>query len=151
MGHRSILADPRRSEMKDTINSRVKHREWFRPFAPAVLNDRASEYFEIPDTDADLSFMTFTVDATPLGTDAAPATIHVDNTARIQTVHQHNNQKYANVIEEFRNLTGVPIVLNTSFNDMGEPIVESPADAVNTFKKTDMDLLVIGNITGRKT
>jgi carbamoyltransferase len=150
LGHRSILADPRKAGMKDIINERVKHREWFRPFAPAAQSEHAAEYFVFPDGVADLSAMTFTVDASLRGIEAAPATVHVDNTARIQTVDAARNPDFHRLIGRFADITGVPIVLNTSFNDSGEPIVESPADAVATFLKADMDLLCIGNVVGAK-
>lgn len=144
LGRRSILADPRHAGMKDIINQRVKRREWFRPFAPAVLASHAREYFDFADGVADLSHMTFTVDATAKGRDAVPATIHVDGTARVQTVEASRNPDYAAVIERFGQITGVPVVLNTSFNGQGEPIVERPEDAVATFLKADMDYLIIG-------
>ncbi len=150
LGHRSILADPRKADMKDIINERVKHREWFRPFAPAVLEDKAQNFFEIPSKGADLSFMTFTVQTTEEGQSASPATTHVDGSSRIQTVKSEHNSEYARVIEAFEEITGIPIILNTSFNDNGEPIVESPADAVKTFLNADIDVLCIGNLVGRK-
>jgi carbamoyltransferase len=150
LGNRSIMADPRRSEMKDIVNDRVKHREWFRPFAPAVLESRAEEYFIFPSSSADLSFMTFTVPAVPAKAHLIPATVHVDGSARVQTVKPEQNPLYARVIELFAEQTGVPVALNTSFNDMGEPIVETPASAVKTFLKGDMDLLCIGRVAGRK-
>ena len=150
LGNRSILADPRIAEMKDSINARVKHREWFRPFAPAVLADRASEYFDFPKGIADLSFMTFTVDTTEKGKRETPATTHVDGTARVQTVDPIRHGDFAELISRFSAITGLPAVLNTSFNDMGEPIVETAEDAVATFLKTDLDLLCIGNVVGRK-
>lgn len=148
LGHRSILADPRRAEMKDIVNQRVKHREWFRPFAPAVLASRAHEYFVYPDGVADLGHMTFTVDTREKAKQDTPATTHVDGTARVQVVADNDpaNPGYARVIQCFEELTGVPVILNTSFNDNNEPIVESPADAVATFQKTNMDVLIIGNV-----
>lgn len=150
LGHRSILGDPRDPKMKDVINERVKHREWFRPFAPAVLDHLAKDYFSFPDGIADLGYMTFTVDATPLGSQMAPATVHVDGTARVQTVGPDHAPDYWRIIDQFRQLTGVPIVLNTSFNDKGEPIVERPEDAVATFLNADMDFLIIGNQVAKK-
>ncbi|MBI5164729.1 MAG: carbamoyl transferase [Magnetospirillum sp.] len=146
LGHRSIVADPRRAEMKDIINHRVKHREWFRPFAPAVLAERAHDYFTFPEGVADLSMMTFTVEATALAAQQAPATVHVDNTARVQVVDGRTNPEFHRLIGRFAELTGVPVVLNTSFNDKGEPIVETAEDAVRTFMNADMDLLIIGNV-----
>lgn len=150
LGHRSILADPRKAEMKDIINDRVKHREWFRPFAPAVLAERAHDYFVFPEGVADLSLMTFTVEATPLAAEQAPATVHVDNTARVQVVDGRRNPNFHKVISGFAERTGVPVVLNTSFNDKGEPIVETPEDAVRTFLNADMDVLIIGNMVAVK-
>lgn len=149
LGHRSILADPRIKEMKDMINSKVKHREWFRPFAPSVLAEDASDYFQFKSGIADLSHMTYTVEATQRGKDI-PAVIHVDNTARVQVVDVTTNPDYSQIISAFKQITGVPVLLNTSFNDNGEPIVETPEDAVNTFLKTDMDVLCIGNVIGLK-
>ncbi|MGE5506096.1 MAG: carbamoyltransferase [Actinomycetota bacterium] len=150
LGHRSILADPRKAEMKDIINARVKHREWFRPFAPAVAAERAHDYFVFPEGVADLSMMTFTVEATPLAAEQAPATVHVDNTARVQVVDAERNPHFHKVITRFAALTGVAVVLNTSFNDKGEPIVETPEDAVRTFLNADMDLLIVGNAVAAK-
>ncbi|MCS6836184.1 MAG: hypothetical protein NZ750_09230 [Anaerolineae bacterium] len=148
LGHRSILADPRQAEMKDIVNHRVKHREWFRPFAPAVLASAAPRYYVYPEGVADLGHMTFTVPTTPLAKAETPATTHVDGTARLQIVpdDSQDNAKYAAVIRRFGQLTGVPVILNTSFNDNNEPIVESPSDAVATFLKTNMDVLVINDV-----
>jgi len=147
LGHRSILADPRQAEMKDIVNHRVKHREWFRPFAPAVLASQAARYFVYPEGVAELGHMTFTVPTTPQAQADTPATTHVDGTARLQIVpdDSQDNAGYAAVIRHFAALTGVPVILNTSFNDNNEPIVETPADAVATFLKTNMDVLVIND------
>jgi carbamoyltransferase len=150
LGNRSILADPRVAGMKDVLNSRVKHREWFRPFAPAVLAEHAADYFEFPSDVADLSFMTFTVNSTERGKSDIPASIHVDGTARVQTVDAGRHADFHRLISRFADLTGVPVLLNTSFNDQGEPIVETPEDAVATFLKTDMDLLCVGDVVGTK-
>jgi len=150
LGNRSIMADPRKSEMKDIINARVKHREYFRPFAPACMTDRAAEYFDFPEGVADLGYMTFTVASKQKAVDEAPAVVHVDGTARLQTVEEGRNGLYAQVIRRFGEITGTPIVLNTSFNDNGEPIVETPENAVRSFLNADMDLLCIGNVVGRK-
>ena len=150
LGHRSILADPRTAAMKDTVNARVKHREPFRPFAPAVLEERAAEYFRFPAGVADLGFMTFTVEATQKAIESVPAVVHVDNTARLQVVRRQTDPIYAAVIERFAGLTGEAVVLNTSFNDSGEPIVETPADAARTFLKADMDLLCVGNVVASR-
>lgn len=150
LGHRSILADPRRAEMKDIINAKVKHREWFRPFAPAVLEDSALDFFSFPTDVTNLSHMTFTVPAIEQAAQTIPAVVHIDKTARIQTVNSKYNEPYAQLIARFGELTGIPVVLNTSFNDKNEPIVETPADAVATFLKTEMDVLCIGNVIGWK-
>jgi carbamoyltransferase len=150
LGNRSILADPRRVEMKDIINSRVKHREWFRPFAPSILKERATDYFVFPSGVADLSYMTFTVDSTAKAKVEIPATIHVDGSARVQVVDASRHPEYYRLIECFDKITGIPVLLNTSFNDNDEPIVETAEDAVKTFLKTDMDLLCIGNVVGKR-
>lgn len=141
LGNRSILADPRRESMKDVINARIKHREPFRPFAPAVLVERASELFEIAQPDP---FMTLAPRVRPEKRHLIPAAVHVDGTGRIQTVERSANPRYYGVIEAFGRLTGVPVLLNTSFNRQ-EPIVASPAEAISCFLRTDMDVLVLGD------
>jgi carbamoyltransferase len=140
LGNRSILADSRREEMKDLVNIRVKHRETYRPFAPAVLLEHCTEYFDI---DGESPFMLLVADAKK--PDEVPATIHIDNTARVQTVTKEDNGIFYDLIKDFKELTGVPVILNTSFNDAGEPIVETPEDAIICFLKTEMDYLVLGN------
>ncbi len=148
LGNRSILADPRDPAMKDRINVRVKHREPFRPFAPAILEERASEFFEIEQIDP---FMTMAPKVRPEKAALIPAGLHVDGTARIQTVDRATNPRFYRVIEKFAELTGVPVVLNTSFN-LKEPIVQTPEDAISCFLRTQMDVLVLGDfyITDRK-
>jgi carbamoyltransferase len=148
LGNRSILADPRDPAMKDRINARVKHREPFRPFAPAILQERASEFFEIEQIDP---FMTMAPKVRPEKAALIPAGLHVDGTARIQTVDRATNPRFYKVIEKFAELTGVPVVLNTSFN-LKEPIVQTPEDAIACFLRTQMDVLVLGDfyITDRK-
>ncbi len=141
LGNRSILADPRRPEMRDVLNAKVKKREPFRPFAPAVLVERAHEFFEIDQPDP---FMTLAPRARPESRDRIPAAVHVDGTGRIQTVERSTNPRYYGLIEEFGRLTGVPVLLNTSFNRI-EPIVASPADAVACYLRTGMDVLVLGD------
>jgi carbamoyltransferase len=141
LGNRSILADPRRAEMKDILNRRVKHREPFRPFAPAVLRERISEWFQFDRADP---FMTMAPKVVPDKEAIIPAAIHADHTGRIQTVDAEANPRYHGVIREFERITGVPIVLNTSFNRQ-EPIVASPEQAISCFLRTDMDVLVMGN------
>ncbi|MDP9138219.1 MAG: hypothetical protein M3N38_08575, partial [Pseudomonadota bacterium] len=141
LGNRSILADPRRADMRDILNAKVKKRESFRPFAPAVLVERAHEFFEIDQPDP---FMTLAPRVRAECRDRIPAAVHVDGTGRIQTVERSTNPRYYGLIEEFGRLTGVPVLLNTSFNRT-EPIVASPTDAVNCYLRTEMDVLVMGD------
>jgi carbamoyltransferase len=141
LGNRSILADPRREEMRDLLNAKVKKREPFRPFAPAVLVERAHEFFEVDQPDP---FMTLAPRVRAASRDRIPAAVHVDGTGRIQTVERSTNPRYYRLIEEFGRLTGVPILLNTSFN-RSEPIVASPEDAIRCFQRTSMDVLVMGD------
>jgi carbamoyltransferase len=140
LGNRSILADPRSSEMKDKLNLKVKHRESFRPFAPAVLDEYRSEYFHLNHS---CPYM-LEVHQVKKPNDI-PAVTHVDNTARIQTVSSTKNQKFYNLISAFYELTDVPVLLNTSFNIAGQPIVETPDDALDCFVNTEIDYLVIGD------
>jgi carbamoyltransferase len=147
LGNRSILADPRTIAMRDKVN-RVKRREMWRPLAPSVLAERAADYFEIVPPNA---FMLFATQATQLTRDVAPAIVHVDGSARPQPVTAELNPKFYNLISLFAALTGVPILLNTSFNDAGEPIVCTPADALRTFLATDLDLLAIGSFLVTKS
>ncbi len=139
LGNRSILADAREAKMKDKVNSRIKFRESFRPFAPSVLAEYTDQVFN---THIESPYMMFTV---PVKTDSLPAITHVDGTARIQTVTKSDNPLYHRLLSAFYRLTGCPAILNTSFNVMGEPIVCSPADALVTFKKSGLDYLIIGN------
>lgn len=141
LGCRSILADPRQAETKDLINDRVKHRESFRPFAPAVLLDRASEFFHIDQPDP---FMTLAPRVRADKAHLIPAAVHVDGTGRIQTVKRSANPRYYDLIEAFGKLTGVPVLLNTSFNQQ-EPIVEHPRHAVECYLRSGLDVLVMGN------
>ncbi len=142
LGFRSILADPTREDMVDTINKYVKHRESFRPFAPSILEEEADKYFNMV---ADpVPFMTTVVSVKEDAKDILPATTHVNNTARIQTVSDRNNPAYAELLREFKKLKGIPVVLNTSFNIMGEPLVESPRQALRAFFACGLDALVIG-------
>lgn len=143
LGQRSILADPRRSEMKDIINQRIKGRESFRPFAPSVLESHVDEYFI---TNGDPSpFMTTVYQVKEAKQSLIPAVVHVDQTARIQTVSVQNLPLYAKLITEFFNITGIPLILNTSFNDNGVPIVCTPQDAIDVFRRIDLDVLAIGH------
>jgi len=148
LGHRSILADPRNPEIKDIINSRVKFREAFRPYAPSVLRDHVTEIFE---RDEDSPFMLLTISVKEDKRAVVPGITHVDGTARIQTVTDEDNGIYTEIIREFYKLSGIPLLLNTSFNVKGEPIVETPEDAVNCYLKTGMDFLIMkGYIVSKK-
>ncbi len=142
LGNRSIVADPRRADMKDILNRRIKHREVFRPFAPSILEESVSEYFEKSHPSP---FMTLAYAVRPEKRSAIPAPTHVDGTGRLQTVSRAANPRYWSLIREFGNLTGVPVVLNTSFND-NEPIVCRPEEALGCFFRTRMDALVLGDI-----
>jgi carbamoyltransferase len=142
LGHRSIICDPRRPEMKDILNEKVKHREGFRPFAPSILLEKSKEYFSL---DVPSPFMLLAVDVNKDKKSIIPAVTHVDGTARVQTVTKEDNGIYYDLINEFYRITGVPVILNTSFNLAGEPIVETPEDAMMCFLKTQMDFLVIGD------
>jgi len=146
LGNRSILADPRRSEMKDVLNARVKHRESFRPFAPSVLAEATHDWFERDDPSP---FMVLVYKIRSDKRELIPAVEHVDGTGRLQTVEERINPRYYRLIREFAGLTGVPLLLNTSFNE-SEPIVMTPEHAVETFSKTHLDLLVLGNHVVRK-
>ena len=141
LGNRSIVADPRRAEMKEILNRRIKHREMFRPFAPSILAECTGEFFEQSHPSP---FMTFAYAVRPEKRDSLAAPTHVDGTARLQTVDREANPRYWRLIREFGNLTGVPAVVNTSFND-NEPIVCRPEEAINCFLRTRMDALVLGD------
>ncbi|MDC0671972.1 carbamoyltransferase family protein [Nannocystis radixulma] len=144
LGNRSLLADPRAPDMKDILNARVKHRESFRPFAPSVLVEEAGQWFDIAKPSPTADFMLLAYPARPEVRDRIPAVVHVDGTSRIQTVRSETNPRYHRLISAFFRLTGVPMVLNTSFND-NEPIVCSPSDAIRTFRETRIDALAIGD------
>jgi len=146
LGNRSILADPRRAEMKDVLNTRIKHREPFRPFAPSIKQESLGDYFEQSYPDP---FMIKVYRVREEKRQAIPAVTHVDGTGRLQTVGRAANPLYWQLIKEFENLTGVPVVLNTSFNE-NEPIVCRPEEAVDCFLRTRMDALVIGNYLVQK-
>lgn len=147
LGNRSILADARNHKMKDIVNTKIKFREPFRPFAPSVLAEKAEEYFEISDVDKHYPsrFMLYVVNVKKDKKSVIPAVTHVDGTARLQTVFRRTNPRYYRLIEKFEEKTGVPVILNTSFNLRGEPIVNTPENAYNTFIKSEMDGLVLGN------
>jgi hypothetical protein len=147
LGHRSIIADPRNPEMKDMLNRRVKHREGFRPFAPAILEEHVSEYFPITHKTP------FMLEVYPIREemrDKIPSVVHVDGTGRLQTVSRDESPEYYELISCFYELTGIPVILNTSFNDK-EPIVETPVDALITFLSTAIDILVLENFMIYKT
>jgi carbamoyltransferase len=141
LGNRSIVADPRRPEMKEILNQRIKHREIFRPFAPSILAEATGEWFEKSHPSP---FMTLAYSVRPEKRDKIPAPTHVDGTGRLQTVTREANPRYWSLINAFEKLTGVPVVLNTSFND-NEPIVCRPQEALDCFQRTKMDALVLGD------
>jgi len=140
LGHRSIIADPRSPSIKAWINEHVKGREWFRPLAPAALEETASKFFDV---DRPVPFMQFAVDVVPEYRDLLPAITHVDGTARLQTVSRQNDEFFYSLIKAFEMRTGIGLLLNTSFNGQGEPIVETPGEAISCFLRTAVDVLVI--------
>ncbi|WP_083543535.1 carbamoyltransferase family protein [Bradyrhizobium sp. CCGE-LA001] len=144
LGNRSILADPRPASNKDRINAMVKKREGYRPFAPSVLEEDANEFFELPEGKREFPFMNFVVRVRDPKRSVLGAITHVDGTARLQTVSRKTNPVYWEVINAFKERTGIPVLLNTSFNNNAEPIVESVSDAITTFLTTDLDGLVVG-------
>ena len=145
LGNRSILADPRQKEMKDILNEKIKHRESFRPFAPSILEEYTSEYFDM-DIPSPYMLMVSPVKKP----EKIPAVTHVDGTGRLQTVSKNSNPLYYKLINEFYNLTGIPIIINTSMNVKGEPIVNTPEQAYNMLTKTDMDYVFLGNFMVKK-
>jgi len=146
LGNRSILADARRGDMRELINSRIKFREKFRPFAPSILEEAMDEYFV--DAAAD-PFMQQVYPVRPEKREVLPAITHVDGSGRIQTVSRSSNPRYYSLIEEFAKLTGVPVLLNTSFNE-NEPIVDTPEQALDCFLRTRMDAIVVHNTLVRR-
>jgi len=148
LGNRSILASPLNATMKDTLNEKVKHRESFRPFAPAVLFERKDEYFEMEGKES--PYMLYSFKVKEESKHKIPAVIHVDGTARVQTVKYDNNPLLYSLIKEFDKITGVPVIINTSFNVQGEPIVCSPEDAIRCFLNTKIDVLCIGSYVVEK-
>ncbi len=146
LGNRSILGDPRRADMKDILNLKIKRRESFRPFAPSILREAVPEWFE---TDDDVPFMMQVFRIREERRKDIPAVTHVDGTGRLQTVTWAGNPRYARLIEAFRDITGVPIVLNTSFNE-NEPVVCRPEEAIDCFLRTKMDVLVLGDTLIRR-
>jgi len=145
LGNRSILADPRQKEMKNILNEKIKHRESFRPFAPSILEEYTSEYFDM-DIPSPYMLMVSPVKKP----EKIPAVTHVDGTGRLQTVSKNSNPLYYKLINEFYNLTGIPIIINTSMNVKGEPIVNTPEQAYNMLTKTDMDCVFLGNFMVKK-
>ena len=146
LGNRSILADPRGRQMKDIVNTKVKFREPFRPFAPSVLAEKASNYFDIPDQEIGM-VERFMLTVSPIQNsqrEAIPAVDHM-GTARPQTVHRDTNPRFHELIRKFGDTTGTPVLLNTSLNVRGEPIVSTPESALNTFESSGLDTLVMGN------
>jgi carbamoyltransferase len=141
LGNRSIVVDPRRAEIKDILNARIKKRESFRPFAPSILEERVGDYFEQTHP-APSMLMVYQIKADKRA--QIPAVTHVDGSGRLQTVSRATNPRYYALISDFERLTGVPVVLNTSFNE-DEPIVCTPADALSCFQRTRMDKLFLGD------
>ena len=146
LGNRSIVVDPRRPEMKDILNSRIKHREPFRPFAPSILLERVGDFFEETHPSP---FMLMAYKVKQDKQSVIPAPTHVDGTGRLQTVDRDENPLYWKLIKEFESLTGVPVLLNTSFNE-NEPVVCTPEEAIDCFKRTKMDVLAIGSFLVEK-
>ncbi|MCU0414342.1 MAG: nodulation protein, partial [Ignavibacteriaceae bacterium] len=138
---RSVLVHPGRPDAKDLINSKIKRRESFRPFAPSILREYVNEYFEQED---DVYFMEKVFPIRPEKRSGLPAVTHVDGSGRLQTVHKDVSPKYYALIDKFREKTGLPILLNTSFNE-NEPIVNHPKEAIDCFLRTEMDAIVLGN------
>ena len=147
LGNRSILADPRRSDMKEIVNTKIKFREPYRPFAPSILAERAEEYFDLPGAAEVLParFMLLVAPVREEKREVIPAVTHVDGSGRPQTVVADQSPRYHRLISRFEEATGVPALLNTSFNLRGEPIVTTPANAYNTFAASGMDLLVMNH------
>ena len=162
LGGRSILGDARNTKMQSVMNLKIKYRESFRPFAPAVLRERVSDYFEM-NTDSPYMLLVapvreerrlampraasdlWGIDLLNVPRSDIPAVTHIDYSARVQTVHEDTNPGYYRLIKEFETLTGCGVIVNTSFNVRGEPIVGSPQDAFRCFMRTEMDVLVLGN------
>jgi len=152
LGNRSILADPRRKEMKDIVNRKIKFREPFRPFAPVVLEEKVQDYFDLEDAEEcyPARYMSIVVRVKEDKLGVIPAVTHVGGTARLETVRREWNLRYHEIVRKFGEATGVPVLLNTSFNLRGEPIVNTPADAFYTYSHSDMDALVYGSILVQK-
>lgn len=153
LGNRSILADPRRAEMKEIVNEKIKFREPFRPFAPVVLEEATSRYFDFDDPTVHYParFMLLVEPILDARQHEIPAVTHIGGSGRLQTVRRSWNQRYYDLINDFGQATGTPVLLNTSFNLRGEPIVTTPANAFDTFNRSEIDVLVLGNHIVRKT
>src|SRR5262245_46356062 len=145
LGNRSLLADPRRPDMRSILNRRIKHREDFRPFAPSVVAERADEWFEVGGHSTSHEFMFFTCQVKTERRDRIPAVVHQDGSARLHLVRRESNPGFHDLISCFFARTGVPVVINTSFND-SEPIVCTPADAIVTFRKSGIDALFMDDV-----
>jgi carbamoyltransferase len=152
LGSRSIIANPASEEMKDVVNVKIKFREPYRPFAPSVLAEKAEEYFELPDAmdHYPARFMLYVTQVKEDKKAKVPAITHVDGSARPQLVYKATNPRYYKLIEAFERKTGIPLVMNTSFNLKGEPIVTTPANAYKTFMASGLDLLVLENFVVTK-
>ena len=150
LGNRSIIADPRNGNFISEINKKIKHRESFRPFCPSVLEEMVSEWFDVDQIVNPAKYMLATYEVLPDKISIIPAVVHVDGTSRLQTVSQKLNPRFYALINSFYRITGVPMLLNTSFNDQG-PIVCTPNDAVNTFLKNNLDYLAISNFLVSKS
>jgi carbamoyltransferase len=152
LGNRSIIADPRNPHMKDIVNTKIKFREPYRPFAPSVLAECAEKYFDLPRATQHYParYMLYVVPVRECQQSSLPAITHVDGTGRLQTVFRDTNPRYYGLIERFAQATGMPAVMNTSFNLKGEPVVNTPANAFNTYTKSEMDMLVLGNFIVEK-
>jgi carbamoyltransferase len=152
LGNRSILADPRNPDMKDIVNAKIKFREPYRPFAPSVLSECAEKYFDLPQAKCHhpARYMLYVVPVRESQRNTLPAITHVDGTGRLQTVFRDQSPRYYRLIERFGQATGIPVLLNTSFNLKGEPIVNTPANAFDTFSKSEMDSLVLENFLVEK-
>jgi len=148
LGNRSIIADARNKENWQKVNLKIKFRESFRPFAPTVLEERVNDYFEL---DRKSPYMLLVADTKPAKRSEIPAVTHVDGSARIQTIRRDQNPRYYDLVKAFEWRTGCPVIINTSFNIRGEPIVESPEDAIRCFLGTNMDYLVMGNYLLKKS
>jgi carbamoyltransferase len=145
LGNRSILGDPRRAEMKDIVNTKIKFREPYRPFAPSILVEHCESFFDLahPAQQYPARFMLYVVDVKPEKRDVIPATTHANGTGRVQVVLRETNPRYYRLIERFHQATGVPVILNTSFNLKGEPVVNTPREAYSSFMRSGIDLLVL--------